>query len=65
MYQLKWMINHNHSIDELISELDICQADWADGNEKISDIYKAWVNEIGFGSEIWACEQEWLDCENT
>lgn len=63
-YQLQWMIDHNHSLDELIDELDRCQMDWAENGERISDIYKAWEQDIGFNSEIWACFDEWKDCEH-
>ena len=62
-YQLQWMIDHGHSISELIDELDRCQYDWAENNETISDIFSAWENNIGFGGEIWACKPEWEDCE--
>jgi hypothetical protein len=62
-YQLQWMINHNHSLDELIDELDRCQMDWAENGESVSDIYKAWEQNIGFASEVWACFNEWRECE--
>ena len=62
-YQLQWMIDHGHSISELIDELDRCQYDWAENNETVSDIFSAWENNIGFGGEIWSCKPEWEDCE--
>lgn len=62
-YQLRWMIDHDHSIDELIDELSRCQMDWAENNEPVEEIYDAWLMNIGFCGEIWACEAEWKDCE--
>ena len=61
-YQLQWMIDHGHSIAELIDELDRVQMDWSDGCESVPDIFKAWEAEIGFGGEIWACKPEFEDC---
>ena len=64
-YQLQWMIDHGHSLEELIDELDRCKDDWAENNESITDIFKAWEQNIGFGSEIWACQEEAEDCGET
>lgn len=59
-YQLQWMIDHGHSLKELIDELDLCQKDW-DKYATVSDVFAAWENVIGFNGELWACEGEWLD----
>lgn len=64
-FQLQWMIDHNHSIDELIDELDRCQYDWADDNESIKSIFNAWEYDIGFGGELWPCEDEWKHSEDS
>ena len=58
-FQLQWMIDHNHSIDELIDELTRVQMDWAEENEPVQDIYDAWESDVGFGGELWPCEEEW------
>ena len=60
-YQLQWMIDHDHSIDELIDELHTFQKDWADSDEPINDMYFIWERQIGFGGELWACQREWED----
>ena len=59
-YQLQWMIDHDHSLDELIDELDKQQTDMSE--EQVSMIFKDWEKNVGFGSEIWACEAEAEDC---
>lgn len=61
-YQLQWMIDHNHSLDELISELTKCEFN-RQPEDNIQDLYEAWEHDCGFGSEIWACIDEWQDCE--
>ena len=64
-YQLQWMIEHGHSLHDLISELDKIQRD-EDGNiasVPVSELFKRWKADSGFGSAIWACKEEWLDSE--
>ncbi len=61
-YQLQWMIDHDHSLDELISELVKCEKD-RQPEDNIQNLYESWVHDCGFGSEIWACEEEWEDAE--
>lgn len=66
-YQLQWMIDHGHSLQELMNVL----ADTANkqmnmgGNvyyifAELFDIFK---NEVGFTGEIWASEPEWKNNE--
>lgn len=60
-YQLLWMIDHGHSLSDLIEELQelskiICEP-------SITQIYEQWKMEQGFGGEIWACEREWEEFE--
>ena len=61
-YQLQWMVDHGHSIAELIDELDRVQMDWSDECESVSEIFKAWETDVGFSGEIWACKPEFDDC---
>lgn len=63
-YQLQWMIDHGYSIRDLIHELSKYQQ-WIDCGESqpLDEIFDEWEYNAGFGSEIWACENEWLDCE--
>ena len=68
-YQLQWMISHGHSIQDLIQELTEMQyCDPEDGDRisiPISELFDEWVVDVGFGSEIWACEAEWSECEGS
>lgn len=61
-YQLRWMADHGYSIQDLINELDELQED-CDSHDCISDIFEMWEKDVGFGSEIWACQSEWESCE--
>lgn len=61
-YQLQWMIEHEHSLDDLISALENHQKETS--GLTVSELFEEWENDIGFtGSEIWACEDEWKDNE--
>ena len=66
-YQLAWMIEHGHSIEELISELAEMQFEDPEDSDRIStpvtELFDEWLNDKGFGGEIWACEQEWKEYE--
>ncbi len=66
-YQLQWMISHGYSLRNLIEELTkIQQYDSEYGARisiPISELYDEWVADVGFGSEIWACEAEWREYE--
>lgn len=66
-YQLQWMIDHDHPIDELIAELTGYQFDSPqyvdDTSEPISEIYREWELDSGFRGELWACEAEWETAE--
>ena len=66
-YQLQWMINHGYSLDDLIQELANMQYDDPEDSDRIStpisELYDEWIMDVGFGSEIWVCEDEWKQCE--
>lgn len=66
-YQLIWMIEHGYSIQSLIRELTRLQYSDPEDSDQISrtvtDLFDEWESEIGFGSEIWICEQEWTENE--
>lgn len=67
-YQLQWMIDHDHSLDELIGELtDLQYSDPEDSDmisQPVSDLFDEWNQDCGFGGELWACEAEWNECES-
>lgn len=56
-YKLRWMINHGYSLTDLVKELQDCQDEWEDMT--VTQLFECWEKEIGFHSEIWACESEW------
>lgn len=66
-YQLQWLIDHNHSLTELIQELEdyINQEFWLSSDPKInlSKAFKEWEFNTGFNSEIYVCEEEYYDTE--
>ena len=62
-YQLQWMIDHGYSLNDLIIEMLEMQTDGNDGD--VADLYYEWEYSRGFGGEIWACEEEWKECEGS
>ena len=66
-YQLQWMISHGYSLRALIAELTEMQFGDPEDEDRISTpvsvLFDEWVSDVGFGSEIWACEAEWRECE--
>ena len=61
-YQLKWMIEHNCSIDDLIENLDTLAKDM-EPETPIREVFDEWEKNQGFLGSIWACEEEWDDNE--
>ena len=66
-YQLQWMIDHGYSIQDLIRELTELQFEDPEDSDRIStpisELFNEWEHDVGFGSNIWACEDEWRDVE--
>ena len=60
-YQLKWMLDHNISLDDLMTELTNHQMNGCEGT--VAEIFDEWEHEEGFGGELWACIDEWAECE--
>jgi len=61
-YQLQWMIDHDKSLEDLMNEINVHQEN-CEGDTLY--VFESWVRDVGFGGEIWACYEEWLDCEET
>lgn len=59
-FQLEWLISHNHSLPELIEELNKRQFDSPDLS--VSDLFKKWEMDSGFGGEIYPCRAEFEEC---
>ena len=62
-FQLQWMIDHGHSLRELMEELQSLQYDDPEDSDQIStpitELFERWEQDRGFGSEIWPCEAEY------
>ena len=62
-FQLQWMIDHGHSLCELMEELQSLQYDDPEDSDQIStpitELFAEREAERGFGSEIWPCEAEY------
>lgn len=68
-YQLQWMIDHGYGLNDLMQELRALQYDNPEDSDRIStpttELFCEWESDRGFGSEIWACEEEWKNCEES
>lgn len=68
-YQLQWMIAHGHSLIDFVNELIPCVDEVAaiEPNANLTYCIKEgfydFVNDRGFGGELWACKNEWEDYE--
>lgn len=63
-YKLQWLIDHNYSLDDLIQELeDYINQESSDIKINLSKAFEEWESDIGFKSEIYACEEEFNDAE--
>lgn len=63
-YKLQWLIDHNYSLDDLIQELeDYINQESSDIKINLSKAFEEWESDIGFKSEIYACEEEFNDTE--
>lgn len=61
-YQLQWMLDHGYSLRELIRELDDERQDHHP-QASLMEVFDDWEMNTGFMGNIWACENEWEDCE--
>lgn len=66
-YKLQWMLDHGYGLSDLLVELDELRFADPENSNYISnpllEIFADWEFERGFGGEIWACEEEWKECE--
>ena len=67
-FQLQWMIDHDHSLGELISALRDYQYDDPEDSDRIStpvsELFNEWEQDVGFDGEIWPCENEYYICDD-
>lgn len=64
-YQLQWMLARGYSLEDLVDELTSRQAEDPEGRAPVSEIFRNWERDSGFGGEIWTCEEEWSLYEGT
>lgn len=63
-YKLWWMLNHSHSLEELVDELELEEEEEGyEENVSISSVFSDWEYGFGFKGEIWACYEEFLENE--
>lgn len=60
-YKLDWMIAHGYTLADIMNELNDMQEEEPD--TCVSNLFSDWEYEFGFGSEIWACYDEFLEYE--
>lgn len=60
-YKLDWMIQHKFTLNDLMHELDLMQEE--EDATAVSSLYRDWEYGFGFGSEIWASYEEFMDSE--
>lgn len=58
-YKLQWMLDHNHTLSELLDILQSCMDETGD----INNAFNTFECDTGFRSELWACEDEFLETE--
>ena len=59
-YKLDWMLRHGYTLENLVGSLSDCMEDV---NEDFVAVFDIWESDYGFGSEIWACFDEFIDNE--
>lgn len=60
-YRLDWMIAHGHSITMLLRELENMRQE--DPERNLLSLFDDWEYGFGFGGEVWACYDEFLETE--
>ena len=60
-YKLDWLLKHGYTLTDLMNELDKCQEENPD--DSVSQLFVDWEYGFGFGGEVWACYQEFLENE--
>lgn len=73
-FRLMWMLSHGYNLTDLVKGLEervndlLVECDPGMHVENMPDIdleriFTEWVEETGFGGEIWPCFREFMDCE--
>lgn len=59
-FQLQWMMDHGYSLKALMDAIHEFWSDPCVPNDTIPELFREWEQDVGFGSEIWPCEAEYL-----
>ena len=65
-YKLQWMVDHGLTLTDLIQQLQSMVDDDLGGSDvttSLQSLFEDWEFGIGFNGEIWACFDEYLDCD--
>lgn len=60
-YQLRWMIDHDYSISDIIERLSDMEAE--ESHEGVGAMFQEWSYDTGFDGELWVCYEEFLASE--
>lgn len=67
LFKLWWMLKHHYTLSDLVRELTDLQYEDPEDSDRIStpisDIFREWEADTGFGGEIWPCFDEFMDAE--
>ena len=62
-YRLNWMIEHGHTLPELIRQLNRLYYETDDVGLSIEEVWEMWEEEYGFDGSLWVCYEEWAQAE--
>ena len=62
-YRLNWMIEHGHTLPELIRQLSRLRDECDDVGLTVEEVWEMWEDEYGFAGELWVCYKEWAQAE--
>lgn len=57
-----WMLDHGFTLSDLMNELENRRTE-AEQDIDLRSLFADWEFDCGFGSQIWPCYDEFLDCE--
>ena len=61
-FKLTWMLDNNFTLADLVHELVNLSVE-SDPGLSLDSVFTDWEFERGFGSQIWPCFEEFLECE--
>lgn len=63
LYQLDWMRGHGYGPEDLVRSFFRYAADSTDPDETEKELYAGWQVDSGFGGELWASMDEFMETE--